>query len=68
VFDCRPRSVLLGATPTERHAAVVIEEIAALATHTITANPKARAISKIFTTSISSQARQFAYYDRKNRN
>jgi len=36
-----------GATPTEAaHAAVVIEEIAALATHTITANPKARAISK----------------------
>jgi L-ribulose-5-phosphate 4-epimerase len=36
-----------GATPTEAaHAAVVIEEIAALATHTLTANPKARAISK----------------------
>jgi L-ribulose-5-phosphate 4-epimerase len=36
-----------GATPTEAaHAAVVIEEIAALAAHTITANPKARAISK----------------------
>ena len=36
-----------GATPTEAaHAAVVIEEIAALATVTITANPKARAISK----------------------
>jgi L-ribulose-5-phosphate 4-epimerase len=36
-----------GATPTEAaHAAVVIEEIAALATHTIAANPKARAISK----------------------
>ena len=36
-----------GATPTDAaHAAVVIEEIAALATHTITANPKARAISK----------------------
>jgi L-ribulose-5-phosphate 4-epimerase len=36
-----------GATPTEAaHAAVVIEEIAALATHTITANPRAHAISK----------------------
>jgi L-ribulose-5-phosphate 4-epimerase len=36
-----------GATPTEAaHTAVVIEEIAALATHTLTANPKARAISK----------------------
>ena len=36
-----------GATPTEAaHAAVVMEEIAALATITITANPKARAISK----------------------
>src|ERR1017187_4288345 len=36
-----------GATPTEAaDAAVVIEEIAALATVTITANPKARAISK----------------------
>jgi len=36
-----------GATPTEAaHAAVVVEEIAALATITITANPKARAISK----------------------
>jgi L-ribulose-5-phosphate 4-epimerase len=36
-----------GATPTEAaHAAVVIEEIAALATHTITANPRVRAISK----------------------
>jgi L-ribulose-5-phosphate 4-epimerase len=36
-----------GATPTEAaHAAVVIEEIAALATHTITANPQARSISK----------------------
>jgi len=36
-----------GATPTEAaHAAVVIEEIAALAMHTLTANPKARAISK----------------------
>jgi L-ribulose-5-phosphate 4-epimerase len=36
-----------GVTPNEAaHAAVVIEEIAALATVTITANPKARAISK----------------------
>jgi L-ribulose-5-phosphate 4-epimerase len=36
-----------GLTPNEAaHAAVVIEEIAALATVTITANPKARAISK----------------------
>jgi L-ribulose-5-phosphate 4-epimerase len=36
-----------GVTPNEAaHAAVVIEEIAALATATITANPKARAISK----------------------
>ncbi len=36
-----------GATPTEAaHTAVVIEEIAALATVTITANPKARPISK----------------------
>src|SRR5580692_74214 len=36
-----------GATPTEAaHAAVVMEEIAALATITITANPRARAISK----------------------
>jgi L-ribulose-5-phosphate 4-epimerase len=36
-----------GATPAEAaHSAVVIEEIAALATHTITANPRARAISK----------------------
>jgi L-ribulose-5-phosphate 4-epimerase len=36
-----------GATSIEAaHAAVVIEEIAALATHTLTANPKARAISK----------------------
>jgi L-ribulose-5-phosphate 4-epimerase len=36
-----------GATPTDAaHAAVVVEEIAALATHTIAANPKARAISK----------------------
>jgi L-ribulose-5-phosphate 4-epimerase len=36
-----------GATPSEAaHAAVVMEEIAALATITITANPKARAISK----------------------
>ena len=36
-----------GATPTDAaHAAVVIEEIAALATHTIAANPTARAISK----------------------
>jgi L-ribulose-5-phosphate 4-epimerase len=36
-----------GATPTEAaHAAVVIEEIAALATHTLIANPRARAISK----------------------
>jgi L-ribulose-5-phosphate 4-epimerase len=36
-----------GATPTETaHAAVVMEEIAAMATHTLTANPKAQAISK----------------------
>ena len=36
-----------GATPTEAaHAAVIIEEIAALATYTLTANPKARAISR----------------------
>jgi L-ribulose-5-phosphate 4-epimerase len=36
-----------GATPTEAaHVAVVLEEIAALATHTVTANPKARAITK----------------------
>jgi L-ribulose-5-phosphate 4-epimerase len=36
-----------GATPAEAaHLAVVIEEIAALATHTVTANPKARAITK----------------------
>jgi L-ribulose-5-phosphate 4-epimerase len=36
-----------GVTPNEAaHAAVVVEEIAALATVTITANPKARAISK----------------------
>jgi L-ribulose-5-phosphate 4-epimerase len=36
-----------GATPSEAaHAAVVMEEIAALATITITANPKVRAISK----------------------
>jgi L-ribulose-5-phosphate 4-epimerase len=36
-----------GATPSAAaHAAAVIEEIAALATHTIAANPKARAISK----------------------
>jgi L-ribulose-5-phosphate 4-epimerase len=36
-----------GITPNQAaHAAVVIEEIAALATVTITANPKARAISK----------------------
>jgi L-ribulose-5-phosphate 4-epimerase len=36
-----------GATPTEAaHAAVIVEEIAAMATVTITANPKAQAISK----------------------
>jgi L-ribulose-5-phosphate 4-epimerase len=36
-----------GATPAEAaHAAVIVEEIAAMATATITANPKARAISK----------------------
>jgi len=36
-----------GASPSEAaHAAVVMEEIAALATHTLTANPKAQAISK----------------------
>jgi L-ribulose-5-phosphate 4-epimerase len=36
-----------GVTPTEAaHVAVVIEEIAALATYTVTANPKARAITK----------------------
>ena len=36
-----------GATPAEAaHAAVIIEEIAAMATATVTANPKAKAISK----------------------
>jgi L-ribulose-5-phosphate 4-epimerase len=36
-----------GATPAEAaHAAVIVEEIAAMATATVTANPKARAISK----------------------
>ena len=36
-----------GATPTEAaHAAVIVEEIAAMATATVSANPKARAISK----------------------
>jgi L-ribulose-5-phosphate 4-epimerase len=36
-----------GASPSEAaHAAVVMEEIAALAAHTLTANPKAQAISK----------------------
>jgi L-ribulose-5-phosphate 4-epimerase len=36
-----------GATPTDAgHTAVIVEEIAAMATATVTANPKARAISK----------------------
>jgi L-ribulose-5-phosphate 4-epimerase len=36
-----------GATPAEAaHAAVIVEEIAAMATATVTANPKAQAISK----------------------